>query len=411
MVQPVIDTLQTLPSFVYLIPVVMLFRVGEFTAMIAIVLYAARPGHPLHRARHPRDRPRRWSRPPAPWAPRPSQRLLKLRLPLALPEILLGINQTILLAVSMLVITALVGTRDLGQEVYIALTRADVGAGPGRRRLHRHARDDRRPDDDRRRRPHPRPPRPRPMTRIRANRCMRCACVVHAIVHRPESAIPRPRHAFRMTPLERAATLPIWTGPVTPEPLAGGITNLNFTVTDAGRRYLVRIGGDIPEHMILRRFERAAARAAHAAGLAPAVRHAEEGALVLDFIEGRTLTAADVRDPANLDRLAALVRRCHTEIPRHYRGPAPIFWVFQVLRDYAHTLARGRHPLRPRPAPRRRRDPRSGHRPGRDRLRPQRPAARQPHRRRRPPLARRLGIRRLQHARSSTSAASPPTPA
>jgi thiamine kinase-like enzyme len=45
-----------------------------------------------------------------------------------------------------------------------------------------------------------------------------------------------------------------------------------------------------------------------------------------------------VRDPANRDRLAALVRRCHREIPRHYRGPAPIFWVFQVVRDYAHTL-------------------------------------------------------------------------
>ena len=141
-----------------------------------------------------------------------------------------------------------------------------------------------------------------------------------------------------MTPEERAAALPIWTGPVTPEPLAGGITNLNFTVTDAGRRYLVRIGGDIPEHLILRRFEREAARAAHAAGLAPAVRHAEEGALVLDFIEGRTLTADDIRAPENLDRLATLVRRCHHDIPRHYRGPAPIFWVFQVLRDYAHTL-------------------------------------------------------------------------
>ena len=144
-----------------------------------------------------------------------------------------------------------------------------------------------------------------------------------------------------MTPLERAAALPIWTGPVTPEPLPGGITNLNFTVTDAGRRYLVRIGGDIPEHMILRRFERAAATAAHAAALSPAVRHAEEGALVLDFIEGRTLTADDIRDPANLDRLSALVRRCHTGIPRHYRGAAPIFWVFQVIRDYAHTLREG----------------------------------------------------------------------
>ena len=50
-------------------------------------------------------------------------------LKLALPEILLGLNQTIMFALSMLVITALVGTRDLGQEVYIALTKADTGRG------------------------------------------------------------------------------------------------------------------------------------------------------------------------------------------------------------------------------------------------------------------------------------------
>ena len=59
----------------------------------------------------------------------PRQLLRLVRLPLALPEILLGINQTIMLALSMLVITALVGTRDLGQEVYIALTKADTGRG------------------------------------------------------------------------------------------------------------------------------------------------------------------------------------------------------------------------------------------------------------------------------------------
>lgn len=137
---------------------------------------------------------------------------------------------------------------------------------------------------------------------------------------------------------DRAASLPIWSGPVEPEPLAGGITNLNFVVADAGRRWLARIGGDIPEHNIVRRFELAAARAAHAAGVSPAVRHWEEGALVIEFIEGRTLQPEDVRDPANLERLAELLRRCHHGIPRHYRGPAPIFWVFQVLRDYGHRL-------------------------------------------------------------------------
>jgi thiamine kinase-like enzyme len=139
----------------------------------------------------------------------------------------------------------------------------------------------------------------------------------------------------------RAAALPIWKGAVEPEPLPGGITNLNFTVEDGGARYLVRIGGDIPEHNIVRRFELAASRAAHAAGLSPAVRHAEPGALVLDFVGGRTFSAEDVRDPVNLERLAALVRCCHRDVPRHFRGPAPIFWVFQVVRDYGHTLREG----------------------------------------------------------------------
>ncbi len=57
------------------------------------------------------------------------QILWRVQIPLALPEIMLGINQTIMMALAMLVITALVGTRDLGQEVYIALTKADTGRG------------------------------------------------------------------------------------------------------------------------------------------------------------------------------------------------------------------------------------------------------------------------------------------
>lgn len=126
--QVVIDTLQTLPSFVYLIPVVMLFRVGDFAAMIAIVAYAIPPA-----VRYTNHGIRRIP-PPLIEAARTSgctrrQILLKVQLPLAMPEIMLGINQTIMFALSMLVITALVGTRDLGQEVYIALTKADTGRG------------------------------------------------------------------------------------------------------------------------------------------------------------------------------------------------------------------------------------------------------------------------------------------
>ena len=124
----VVDTLQTLPSFVYLIPVVMLFRVGDVTAMIAIVFFAVAPAirYTSHGIRQVAPELVEAAR--AMGCTR-RQILWRVQLPLALPEILLGINQTILLALSMLVITALVGTRDLGQEVYIALTKADPGRG------------------------------------------------------------------------------------------------------------------------------------------------------------------------------------------------------------------------------------------------------------------------------------------
>lgn len=127
-VQVVIDTLQTLPSFVYLMPAVMLFRVGDFTAMIAVVAYSLVPAvrytalglQKVDAGLIEAGRAMGCTR----W-----QLLTKIKLKLALPEILLGINQTIMFALSMLVITALVGTRDLGQEVYIALTKADTGRG------------------------------------------------------------------------------------------------------------------------------------------------------------------------------------------------------------------------------------------------------------------------------------------
>jgi glycine betaine/proline transport system permease protein len=127
-VQTSIDTLQTLPSFVYLIPVVMLFRVGDFSAMIAIVAYAIAPAirYTAHGIR--RIDPQLVEAGVVAGCSR-RQLLWKIRLPLAMPEIMLGINQTIMLALSMLVITALVGTRDLGQEVYVALTKADTGRG------------------------------------------------------------------------------------------------------------------------------------------------------------------------------------------------------------------------------------------------------------------------------------------
>jgi glycine betaine/proline transport system permease protein len=127
-ITPIIDTLQTLPSFVFIIPVVMLFRVGDVTALIAVVSFAIVP------AIRYTDHGIRQVPPALVEAATVSgctrqQIFWRVQLPLALPEIMLGINQTILLALSMLIIAAMVGTRDLGQEVFISLAKADTGRG------------------------------------------------------------------------------------------------------------------------------------------------------------------------------------------------------------------------------------------------------------------------------------------
>ena len=140
---------------------------------------------------------------------------------------------------------------------------------------------------------------------------------------------------------ERAAALPIWKGPVQPQPLSGGITNVNFVVEDSGQKYVVRVGADIPEHQVMRFNELAASRAAAAAGISPAVVYAASGVLVLEFVEGNTLEPEDLRSRTMLARVLPVLRACHREVPKHLRGPVLSFWVFHVLRDYAHTLRAG----------------------------------------------------------------------
>ncbi len=144
-----------------------------------------------------------------------------------------------------------------------------------------------------------------------------------------------------MTPEDKVRGLSCWQGRVKIEPLGGGITNRNFVVRDGTRRAVVRIGDDIPVHQIMRFNELAASRAAFAAGVSPAVLHHEPGALVIDFVEGRTLAAEDLQQRPMLEQALALVARAHREIPRHLRGPALVFWVFHVVRDYAGTLRDG----------------------------------------------------------------------
>jgi glycine betaine/proline transport system permease protein len=126
--RPINDTLQTMPLFVLLIPVLMFFQIGEFTAFLAIIAYAIVPAirYTEHGLRH--VDPAVIEAAEAIGCKR-YQLLWQVRLPLAIPEIMLGLNQTIMFALAMLVIAALVGTQGLGQAVYIALARADFGLG------------------------------------------------------------------------------------------------------------------------------------------------------------------------------------------------------------------------------------------------------------------------------------------
>lgn len=126
--RPTSDTLQTMPLFVILIPFVMFFKLGDFTALLAIMAYAIVPA--IRYAEHGL----RGVSPEVIEAAKACgstrwQMLWRVRLPLALPQLLLGLNQTIMFGVAMLVITALVGTSDLGQEIYIGLNNGDFGVG------------------------------------------------------------------------------------------------------------------------------------------------------------------------------------------------------------------------------------------------------------------------------------------
>ena len=127
-VMTICDTLQTFPSFIYLLPAIMLFKVGELAIIFAIVPYATVPAIRytylgLKLVPEVTGEAAKMS-----GASR-FQRLWKVELPIAIPEIMLGVNQTIMMALAMTAITALIGGTDLGQEIYRALPTSDAGRG------------------------------------------------------------------------------------------------------------------------------------------------------------------------------------------------------------------------------------------------------------------------------------------
>lgn len=125
--RPVLDTMQVLPAFAYLLPVVLVFGIGVPAALLATVVYAAPPMARLTalglRGADPGVLEAVTS-----LGATGRQRLLTARLPLARKELLLGLNQTIMMALSMAVIASMIGAAGLGDRVYQALASVDVGA-------------------------------------------------------------------------------------------------------------------------------------------------------------------------------------------------------------------------------------------------------------------------------------------
>ena len=118
---PVLDVMQTMPSFVYLIPVVMLLGIGRVPGLIAVVIYAIAPVIRLTNLGIRLVDKEALEAADAFGASR-LQKLLKVQLPLALPNIMAGINQTIMMALAMVVIASMIGVRGLGQPVLQAVT-------------------------------------------------------------------------------------------------------------------------------------------------------------------------------------------------------------------------------------------------------------------------------------------------
>lgn len=127
-VTPILDLMQTLPSFVYLIPTVMIFGPGKIPALLATIVYAAPPLVRLT------DLGLRSVDPAVMEASRafgsnPSQRLIGVQIPLALPTILAGINQTTMMALAMVVIASMIGAGGLGYQVLQGIGRLEVSRG------------------------------------------------------------------------------------------------------------------------------------------------------------------------------------------------------------------------------------------------------------------------------------------
>lgn len=126
--KPILDAMQTMPSFVYLIPALMFFGLGKVPGLFATLIYALPPIIRLTNLGI-RQVPEDVVEAGKAFGSTKMQLLLKIQLPLALPSIMSGVNQTTMMALAMVVIASMIGARGLGEQVLIAIGRIDIGRG------------------------------------------------------------------------------------------------------------------------------------------------------------------------------------------------------------------------------------------------------------------------------------------
>lgn len=126
--RPILDGMQTMPSFVYLVPAMMLFGLGKVPAVLATLIYSLPPVIRLTNLGI-RQVSKGVQEAAIAFGANRWQLLREVRLPLAVPAILTGINQTTMAALAMVVIASMIGARGLGQEVLLAINRIEVGRG------------------------------------------------------------------------------------------------------------------------------------------------------------------------------------------------------------------------------------------------------------------------------------------
>jgi glycine betaine/proline transport system permease protein len=127
-IRPILDAMQTMPSFVYLIPALMFFGLGKVPALFATLIYAVPPVIRLTNVGI-RQVSKNVLEAARAFGASPRQILFDVQIPLAVPSIMVGINQTTMMALAMVVIASMIGARGLGLEVLLAINRIEVGRG------------------------------------------------------------------------------------------------------------------------------------------------------------------------------------------------------------------------------------------------------------------------------------------